>query len=255
MRKQSAEDTFFWLLICLLFAGACSTEEKTKEHYFLDGYDHLEFRDSTNTVVPTRQYIGSSQVNGVRMYIVRDTTLILYNTRSGEPYEGYIRTFDSRDYNLQGEFEDGKMFRLRYWYANRLLGMDADYRKATGSIWDKLGRLAVSWNADELYHIDPSTQKITEIRTDTLTSYYDKNGNITSYTVRTDTSFVQYYANGQPRFKFPYSEVSPRSGKVKRWYPNGQIQVTGQYKDGQQSGVWIEYDSLGNEVNREVYNP
>lgn len=255
MKAQNLGRTFFYIFIGLLIGSACTSQEKKKEHYFLDGYDHLEFRDSIGVVVPPHKYIGSTQVNGVRMYAIKDTALILYNTRAEEPYEGYIRTFDSRDYNLQGEFKNGEMFRLRYWYASRRLGMDVDYRKETGSIWDKLGRLSVSWNADELYHIDPVTQKITQIRTDTLTSYYDKSGTLTSYTVRTDTSFVQYYADGQPRFKFPYSEVRPRSGKVKRWYPNGQVQVTGQYKDGRQSGVWIEYDSLGNEINRETYSP
>ena len=254
MKVNSPLNIFFVVITFLLLTGACSPEEKKYEHYFLDGYDHLEFRDSTGTPVPPHDYITSSQVNGVRMYNVRDTTIILYNTRSEEPYEGYIRTFDSRDYNLQGEFKDGKMFRLRYWYASRRLGMDADYLKDTGSIWDKLGRLTVSWNAGELYHIDPSTQKITQIRTDTLISYYNKKGDLTSYTVRTDSSFVQHYADGQPRFKFPYSETSPRSGMVKRWYPNGQVQVTGQYKEGKQSGVWIEYDSLGNEINRETYS-
>ncbi|WP_428235873.1 toxin-antitoxin system YwqK family antitoxin [Gracilimonas sp.] len=254
MKAQSPVIPFFAAVICLLIVGACSDQEVKEEHYFLDGYDHLEFRDSTGLPVPPNQYIVSTQVNGVRMYDIRDTTLILFNTRSGEPYRGFIRTFDSRDYNLQGEFENGEMFRLRYWYASRRLGMDADYRKNTGSIWDKLGRLAISWNADELYYIDPATQKITQIRTDTMTSYYNKSGELTSYTVRTDSSFVQFYADGQPRFKFPYSEVGPRSGKVRRWHPNGQVQVTGQYKDGEQSGVWIEYDSLGNEIKRESYD-
>ncbi|MGN8225673.1 toxin-antitoxin system YwqK family antitoxin [Gracilimonas sp. BCB1] len=254
MKARTTSTLSIFTIFCVIALGACSAEKQKEEHYFLDGYDHLEFRDSTGVVVPPNQYIGSYQLNGVRMYDVIDTTLVLHNTRSGEPYRGFIRTFDSRDYNLQGEFENGEMFRLRYWYASRRLGMDADYRKQTGSIWDKLGRLAISWNPDELYFIDPASQKITQIRTDTMTSYYDKSGNLTSYTVRTDTSFVQYYADGQPRFKFPYSEVGPRSGKVMRWHPNGQIQVTGQYKDGEQSGVWIEYDSLGNEIKRESYN-
>ena len=255
MKKFNSLKNLLFISGLLIALAACTNAPPKKEHYFLDGYDHLEFRDTTGVAVPPKEYIGSSQVNGVRMYSIRDTSLVLFNTRSEEPYRGFIRTFDSRDYNLQGEFQDGKMFRLRYWYASRRLGMDADYIKDTGSIWDKIGRLAVSWNAGELYYIDPATQKITEIRTDTLTSYYDKKGNLRSYTVRTDSSFVQYYANGQPRFKFPYSEVGPRSGKVRRWYPNGQVQVTGQYTNGEQSGVWIEYDSLGIEVKREVYSP
>lgn len=44
------------------------------------------------------------------------------------------------------------------------------------------------------------------------------------------------------------------TGKVQRWYPNGQIRADGQFKNWEESGTWVEYDSLGNEINRIEYN-
>jgi antitoxin component YwqK of YwqJK toxin-antitoxin module len=242
-------------LVFLCVGMGCSSEEKKEEHYFLDGYDHLEFRDTVGQQALPQDYIYSMQINGVRGYFLRDSSLTLINTRNEAPYSGYIRTFDGRNYNLQGEFKGGKMYRLRYWYGNRRLGMDVEYKKETGSIWTAGGKLAVNWNSEEMYYYNMITRQIKQIRTDTLTSYFNEDGDLTNYIVRTDTAVIHYYADGTPRFLFPITESGEdrRNGVVIRWHPNGQIQVKGQYKNGWQNGLWIEYDSLGNEISRKVF--
>jgi antitoxin component YwqK of YwqJK toxin-antitoxin module len=246
--------SFCILLCCMIIASACSTEKKQSEHYFLDGYDHLEFRDENGNKVSPSEYIYSSQVNSTQGYFIADSTLTLYNTRSDAPYSGYIRTFDSRRYNLQGEFEDGKMYRLRYWHGNRTLGMDVNYRENTGTLWSDAGAIRVSWNTYEMYYYNSITNQIKQIITDTMTSYFSEEGDLTGYTVTGDSTTTHYYGDGNPRFRFPRGVRGPADGIVKRWHPNGQIQVEGQFKKGEQSGLWIEYDSLGNEINRIEYS-
>jgi len=238
----------------VLLTTACSPEEKKKkEHYFLDGYDHLEFWDKAGNKVAPSEYIYSTQINGERGYFIEDSTLKLYNTREGAPYSGYIRTFHGRSYNLQGEFQDGVMQRLRYWHRNRTLGMDANYKNESGSIWKDNGMLVVNWNSEEMYYLNSVSQSIERIISDTLTSYFDGGGELEYYTVRRDTAYINYYSDGTPRFEMPARRGNDRSGMLRRWHPNGQLQVIGMYKKGEQAGTWIEYDSLGKEIDRIEY--
>lgn len=235
--------------------GACTGQQKQESrHYFLKGYDHLEFRDNNNARVPVSAFITAANINGTRAYHVLDTTLLLIHSKTQKPYSGYIRTFHKNRYNLQAEFEAGKITRLRYWYPNRSLGMDANYHEESGTIWKQSGEIAVNWNQEETYYMDPGTQTIRQIIADSLTSYYNREGELTRYTIRSDSSITQFYADGSPRFKFPITPGGIRDGEVRRWYANGQLQVTGQYKNGRQHGIWIEYDSLGNEIKRESWD-
>lgn len=238
-----------------MILGACSGDRNEEtSHYFLDGYDDLEFQDSGGNSVPVSHFITRTEMNGVQTYRLEDTSLVLVNKNSEEPYTGYIRTFDEYRNNLQGEFEGGKINRLRYWHPNRTLGMDTDFREQTGTVWNRRGEMVANWNAKETYYIDPGTQIIRRIIEDSLTSYFDENGDLSRYTIRSDSAIINYYADGTPRFKFPVTPGGIREGEVKRWHPNGQLQVVGQYKNGWQHGTWIEYDSLGNEIDREVWN-
>ena len=103
MVPERIQHTLLFIVLILLTVACAPEEKKKKEHYFLDGYDHLEFRDKAGNKVAPSEYIYSTQVNGERGYFVEDSTLTLYNTREGAPYSGYIRTFHSRSYNLQGD--------------------------------------------------------------------------------------------------------------------------------------------------------
>lgn len=244
---------FVLFIITVIFTSCSTDNEKVQSHYFLDGYDHLEFRNSNGLAVPTYQFIQSKPVNGVRLYEVQDTSLILYDTRDQENYTGFIRTFHRGSNNLQGEFEDGKIFRLRYWDRNRTLRMDANYLNGTGSVWYPSGNLALQWNADELYYYNGYSRNINRIITDTSTTYFDEQGTMTHYVIQSDTSYFTYNGDGSPRFYMQVKEGGIRDGVTKGWHDNGELQMIGQYKDGAQSGVWIEYDSLGNEINREIY--
>lgn len=241
------------ILILAICTSACTSSRSEYEHYFLDGYEHLEFRDSIGDRVPPEAFIESVHLNNARAYQVKDSSLTLYNTWQEEPYTGFIRTFHKGLYNLQGEFEDGKMFRFRYWYSDRTLGMDANYREQSGSVWNREGRLVVNWNKDEMYYLSAGTRSVRRIITDTLTSYFDSDGELTRYTVYKDTAIISYYKDGTPRFKFPVNRDGQREGTIKRWHPNGQLQAVGQYKNGQETGIWVEYDSMGNEIGRKVF--
>lgn len=243
--------SIIFIAFLVLLAG-CEVEQRREyEHYFLDGYDHLEFRDQEGAYHAPEEYIYSSISNGVRGYWLRDSSLTLYDTRSEENYSGYIRTFHRGGNNLQGEFKEGKMVRLRYWDRHRNLRMDANYLNNTGTLWYPSGSIAVSWNEQEMYHYNGYTHGIKMIMTDTSTFYYDQDGVLTEYSISTDTSFTKYYPDGTPEF---YVELKDRrrEGVTKSWYPNGQLGVIGYYKDGKETGTWIEYDSLGSEIRREV---
>lgn len=249
--------------ICLSFMAAllflvmaCEADQANdRGHYFLKGYDDIEFRDTNGVMVPPHQFITTSQMNGHRSYRIIDTSLTLVNKRTGTPYDGYIRTFhrDHHNLNLQGEFENGKMFRLRYWHPNRTLGMDADYRNNSLSIWSGSGKIAVEANADETYYYYPGRQAIKEIINDTMGSFFDPEGNLERYVIYSDTAAIHYNANGQKRAIFPFRQNVGLDGEVKEWHANGQLKVKGRYENGKQVGTWIKYDSLGNVIERKEY--
>lgn len=241
------------VLLILILTTSCTEESNRREHYFLDGYDNLEFRDTSGNPASPRDYINRTMMNGYRYYREMDTSLTLVHKRSGDPYTGYIRTFHNDRYNIQGEFEDGKIFRLRYWHPNRVLAMDHKYREGTMSLWSSSGSLVAAANENEIYYYYSGSQDIKEIRSETLHSYFDRNGELERYTISRDTASLWYDGNGNLLRYFPFKEGVGLHGSVREWHPNGQVKVKGEYVNGRQSGIWIEYDSLGNEVKREVY--
>ncbi|MEX0845603.1 MAG: hypothetical protein WD022_09985, partial [Balneolaceae bacterium] len=204
--------------------------------------------------MPVSEYISYTRINGFRAYTINDTSLILVNKRSGNPYSGYIRTYHRDRYNLQGEFEDGKMFRLRFWHPNRVLGMDAKISEKSISLWNEAGVLGVSGNEKETYYYYPGGQSIKEIISDTMRSYFNKEGDLERYTIIRDTATINYTGDGKMTSLYPFVRGKGLDGVVKQWHPNGQLKVTGRYKNGRQTGTWIEYDSLGNEINRESFS-
>lgn len=250
-----------WLLVAGFFSlsllmSACSEEKSSRqEHYFLKGYDDLEFRTPDGVSVPPSQFIRERNPNGHRVYEVVDTSLTLVHKITDEPYDGYIRTFhrDRYNLNLQGEFEDGKMFRLRYWHPDRTLGMDADLRDNTLSVWTKSGNIVIEANADETYHYYVGQNTIKEIVRDTMRSYFDAEGNLERYSIYSDTASIHYYADGQKRAFYPFKQNVGLHGRVKEWHPNGQLKMQGRYENRRQVGTWTKYDSLGNVEERIEY--
>ncbi|HCD52084.1 MAG TPA: hypothetical protein DEQ34_06540 [Balneolaceae bacterium] len=238
----------FITLLLIVFLSGCAPEIK-ESHYFLDGYPQLKFRDPEMNPIPPELYIGNQLRNDVLIFEIKDPELTLYHDSKEEPYTGFIRTYYMDIYNIEARFKDGKIRRIRYWHPNRQLAMDADFVSGSGQAWTSTGALSVSWNKEEMFYLNPSTQKIRRIITDSLTSYFDLAGELEYYTKRLDSTYMQYYPNGTPRFMFPVNG----NGSVKRWHPNGQIQVVGNYKDGEETGLWIEYDSTGAEVERRLW--
>lgn len=222
------------------------------DHYFLDGYPDLIFRTQDGDPVPTRFFITNRSDNGSNTYEILDRSLILTYRKDGSAYSGYIRTFHWGIYNLEAIFKDGYINRLRYWHPNRQLGMDANYLEESGIVWNSDGARSIAWNKDQHVHYNPSTQKPREIQEDSLTTYFQISGDIDYYTIRTDTMNFSYYPDGSPRYFRPSGVRG--NGAVKRWYTNGQLRAEGQFRNWHEAGLWIEYDSLGTEINRVNYD-
>ena len=222
------------------------------DHYFLDGYPELIFRNSEGDPVPTKFFITNETDNGSNTYRVLDKTLVLTLRKNAEPYTGYIRTYHWDIYNIEAYFNDGLIQRLRYWHPNRILGMDANYVDGTGQVWNSDGARSILWNSAQHVHYNPSTQKPREIQEDSLTTYFSIAGDVSYFTIDGDTMSYSYYPDGAPRFFRPIG--SNGNGEVKRWHPNGVLRAIGTFKNWEEVGTWIEYDSLGTEINRVVYN-
>tara|TARA_R110000868_G_scaffold235273_6_gene489072 strand:- start:12509 stop:13207 length:699 start_codon:yes stop_codon:yes gene_type:complete len=230
----------------------CNSNSRN-DYFFLAEYPELVFTDEQYNPIPTRFYISHMSQNGMSTYIIQDHSLTLRYRRSQEPYSGFIRTYHWGVYNIEAIFEEGKIERLRYWHPNRQLAMDMDYQTGIGSAWTSTGALAITWEGKEIQYRNITTNKIKQIKNDSLTYYFDFDGELKYYTTINDTSYVQFYADGSPRFMLPIWNKGLRTGLVRRWHPNGEIQVTGRYLDGEEFGIWIEYDSLGKEVDRVEY--
>lgn len=239
------------LSTCLLLVIGCG-ETPAPDHYFLDGYPELIFKNKEGIPVPTAFFITNELDNGSNTYKVLDPSLTLTYRKDSEPYSGYIRTYHWGIYNIEGTFKDGKIQRLRYWHPNRVLGMDANYVEESGQIWNSDGARSISWNANQHVHFNPSTQKPREIQEDSLTSYFKISGEMDYYTIRTDTMSFSYFPDGSPRFFRPIGLNG--NGEVKRWHANGTLRAVGRFKNGEETGTWIEYDSLGQIITKEVYS-
>lgn len=238
-------------LVVLIWMG-CSSERK-RVHFFLDGYPELIFKDANQNPVPTDFFIRHVSKNGVSTFEVRDTTLRLHIRESEDLYTGYIRTYHWGMNNVEAVFEEGKIQRLRFWHPNRVLGQDSDYNTGVGKVWNFNGALSISWDKKETIFLNTTTSKIRQVTEDTLTTFFDFEGVISRYTIRTDSAFEQFYPDGSPRFYFPVLKNGLREGVVRRWHQNGQLQAIGEYRNGREYGTWFEYDSLGNEINREEW--
>ncbi|MEQ9308157.1 MAG: hypothetical protein RLN90_01805 [Balneolaceae bacterium] len=241
------------ICLCIICLGCNSNSDPVETYFFLDGYPELVFTDSLlNPVLPV-EYIRHVPQNGISTYIVNNHSLDLRYRKSKELYSGFIRTYHWGVYNIEAIFDEGKIKRLRYWHPNRQLAMDMDFETKIGSAWNNTGVLLITWDGNERQYRNPSTNKIRQITNDSISYYFDFEGELNYYTFRNDTAFMQFYGDGSPRFLFPIREDGIREGEVKRWHRNGQVQVIGQYKDGKEFGTWIEYDSLGNEVERQSW--
>lgn len=65
---------------------------------------------------------------------------------------------------------------------------------------------------------------------------------------------VESFENGQARSEKYYEEGSLRLVKQVLYYPNGQIQQEGEFKDGRRHGKWISYFENGNKWSLNSYD-
>lgn len=235
------------LLISFLISGC--KERTTGAYFFLKEYPELTFIDKANGPIPAQLFISRINANGASYYQVQDPTLRLVYRKDKTPYSGYIRTYDWDVYNVEGVFRNGYIERLRFWHPNRQLGMDADFVKDFGQVWSFNGNLLVEWTSSQTIYRNALTNKIKELHEDSMSTYFDKRGDIRWYTVRGDSASISYYADGKRRSEFP----NGGNGRVRRWYSNGILAVQGEFRNGEISGTWVEYDSTGNEIKRESY--
>jgi antitoxin component YwqK of YwqJK toxin-antitoxin module len=57
-------------------------------------------------------------------------------------------------------------------------------------------------------------------------------------------TITEYFENGKIKSEKTFLDTI-RDGPYKIWYQNGEICSTGQYKNGELTGICVEYDSLG----------
>lgn len=241
-------------LILITVAIGCTNQPGHRPHFFLASYPNLEFRDSTGAAIWPGNYIQWEQINAVTTYQIRNDELILVEKETGNTYNGSVKAFHWFAYNLQADFENGKMKRLRYWHPNGELGMDLDKLTNKGSTWNEHTRLAIDWNGDKTVYYNPSSGNVREIRQGEKRQYFDNLGVMTHYRVRTDTAIWLYYADDSPRMKFPYHRDNTIRGEVRQWHPNGQLKAIGQYENNEEVGTWIGYDSLGVEIEHQIFD-
>ena len=64
---------------------------------------------------------------------------------------------------------------------------------------------------------------------------------------------IAYYSEGNKK-----ADVNYRSGRLHGdytdWYPNGQMERKGSFKDGKFDGLWIRYHKDGTERSRTTYD-
>lgn len=243
----------FVIMMFILISMGCNSEQKYV-HFFLDGYPELQFLDTSGNLVPPDLFINAVLENSVTYYRINNPSFTLTTRKTGIPYTGFVRTYHWDLNNIEAIFKEGKLVRLRYWYPNRQLGMDMDYEEATGKAWNSSGTVSIIWDGAEKQYRNATTGLIRTIFDGNESFYFDFDGKLTHYSVKSDSAIFQYYSDGTPRFYFPQRSNGLRDGVVKRWHPNGQLRAIGTYKNGKEVGTWIEYDSLGKELDRISYN-
>lgn len=239
--------------LILLFVICTGCTAGPERYFFLSEYPHLTLTDLYGNRYPEQRYIQSAIEYGVLTFDIRSRNALLIERDTGEPYNGFVRTYYDDLYNLEASFQDGYMQRIRVWHPNRALAMDRDFSTGSGSAWDSQGRLAVNWTPDETQVRNLLTGTMIRLVRDSVTWYFDAGGDVDWYSVQGDLEIIQYYADSTPRFQYPTGRFGRGSGPVKRWYRNGTLHVEGYYTNGRESGIWIEYDRDGNIITKREY--
>ena len=63
-----------------------------------------------------------------------------------------------------------------------------------------------------------------------------------------------YYPNGKIETKAKFNQFGQRVGKWKYYYQNGKLKQTSVYYNGERSGIWTTYDSIGNLIDEINYS-
>lgn len=245
---KKARYTPLFMILCLFSCNSPSTD-----HFFLNEYPQLQFERENGSIYPERRFIASTNEYGVLTFSVRGYAAQLVDKKKDNPYTGFVRTYYDDLYNLEARFKNGWIQRLRVWHPNRVLAMDRDYMTGRGSAWDSQGRLTVNWEDSETQIRNPQTGKMRRLIQDSVTWYFDENGMVDWFSVTSDTAITQYYADSTARFRYPRERFGAATGSVKRWYPNGSLHIDGYYVNGEESGIWKEYDRNGKLVKEIDY--
>ena len=62
-----------------------------------------------------------------------------------------------------------------------------------------------------------------------------------------------YYSNGKIETKGRFNEFGQRIGKWRYYYKNGRIKQISGFSNGEVSGKWIKYDSIGKVIDETNY--
>ncbi len=239
------------LAAVMLLLSACNPYENGRRSFFLEEHPHLILLDSQKKEVSSYDYIDFSYNNSVITAEVLRPDARLFDRNIGRYYDGKLVSISRRGTTMQSFFEDGIMQSFKIWYPTNRLSMEFNVVDRVGRSYKNDGGLVTAWLPESELHYNPVTGLVSRIVTDDQVEYYDQKGQLEYYSVFSDSSTTEYYKNNLKRFEVLRLNRGER--RISRWYPNGQLEVTGIMREGETIGEWVKYDSLGNVIERKLY--
>lgn len=227
-----------FFLSFLLFAIAACTSESSQNTVISDTmvYNFPELQTMNPTVIDS---VFRYSREAVQEYYRYQTYAM---GGSSEPFTGVVEKQHWKLDHLtqRGEFRDGKLQQLTIWYDNGAKNQESYYNNR----FEEEGIYSRGWYpGGELHFEDKPGQFV---------MYYE-DGSVKSRTF--GDSRIDYWPNGQKQVQWSYnsSDLYQLDGPMKVWHRNGRLGITGEYVNNKKEGIWMEYDSLGTLIKKEVY--
>ena len=239
------------LLGIIILLIACNPYENGRRNFFIREHPHLILYDVQKKEVSTYDYIDFEYDNGVITAEVNRPDARLFDRNINRYYEGKLVSISRRGTTMQSYFEQGYMKSFKIWYPTNRLSMEYNVEENVGRSFRNDGGLVTAWLPESEIRYNPVTGLVARIATDEQIEYYDENGQLDYYSVYSDSSTTEYDKNSRKRFEI--ERLTENERRITRWYPNGQMEVTGVMRGVESIGEWIKYDSLGNVIERKKY--
>jgi hypothetical protein len=251
--QSNTKNSFLLLLLSaiILLMAACNPYDNGRRNFFLRDHPHLVLYDFQEKEVSTYDYIDFSYNNSVITAEILRPDARLYDRNINRYFDGKLVSISRNGTTMQSYFENGLMQSFKIWYPNNRLSMDFNVVEGIGRAFKSDGGLVTAWLPESVIQYNPATGLISRIATDEQVEYYDDKGQLDYYSVLSDSSTTEYYSNSTKRFEI--LQLNNEKRRISRWYPNGQLEVTGVMRKGETIGEWVKYDSLGNVIEKVLY--